>query len=78
MAGLRNRRGREIAPNSALSAPRPREPCGAAFRGGTGLSLLAGAPSAAAFALTARPPNYVLEIIVPVIVGDFLVGLYSA
>ena len=79
MAGLRNQRGRrEIAPNSALSAPHPRLSCGVAFLCGTRLSLLASAPPPAAFALAARTADHVLKIIVPVIVGDFLIGLYAA
>src|SRR4249920_1431752 len=79
MAGLRNRRGRrEIAPNSALSAPHPHEPCGASFLCGTRLSLLAGAPPPAAFALAVRTPDHVLEIVIPVVVGDFLVRFYAA
>ena len=78
-AGLRNRLGRkEILANSALSALHSRKSCGAAFLCGTHLSLLAGAPSPAAFALATRTADHVLEIVVPVIVGDFLIGLYAA
>src|SRR5262245_7287143 len=79
MAGLHNRRSRkEISPNSAPFAPHPREPCGAAFLCGTHLSLLAGATPPAAFASATRTPDHVFEIVVSVVVRDFLVGLYAA
>src|SRR5689334_11246434 len=59
----------------AMSAARPRERRSAAFLRGARLSLFAGAPPSAALAPAARAPDHVLQIVIAVVVGDFLGGL---